>query len=304
MMPVSENICGRALLACAVAAIFLSPAMAADSAPPNFAADASAGWFAYSREFISPNSGAGPVRQDPAHPLVSNDEFRATGKQATFPLGDPNSPILQPWAAEALKKHNELILSGTPIFSMHASCWPVGVTQFLLLPMTIPMYVVQGRKEVVMILEDFNDVRRIYLTDKHSENVKPSWYGDSIGHYEGDSLIVDTIGFNDRSFIDGFETPHTKELHVVERFHLVDHGETLEVNVHVEDKGAFTTAWDAIQRYRKFEKTVAEADVSKLAVLATPEQGPLIEAICAENPNSFQGLLSARPIPQADTPDF
>src|SRR5258706_1667071 len=279
-------------------------ALAAGASPPNFAPNPSAGWFAYTREFIPPASGAGPVLQDSAYPLVSNDEFRATGRQPTFPIGDPSNPILQPWAAEAIKKRNALILSGKPVFSLHASCWPVGVTAFLLLPMTQPMYIVQGPKEVVMILQSFNDVRRIYLADRHSENVKPSWSGESIGHYEGDTLVVDTIGFNDKTFIDGFETPHTKQLHVVERFHLIDGGETLEVNVHIEDPGAFTMPWDAIQRFRRFEETVSKANVATLAVLATPEEGPLSELICAENPNSFQGLLPARPIPQAAVPDF
>src|SRR5882672_216674 len=86
-------------------------ALAAGVSPPNFAPNPSAGWFSYAREFIPPASGAGPVRQDPAHPHVSNDEFRTTGKQPTFPVGDPNSPILQPWAKDAIRKYNELVLS-------------------------------------------------------------------------------------------------------------------------------------------------------------------------------------------------
>jgi len=95
-------------------------------------------------------------------------------------------------------------------------------------PMTQPMYFVQGPKQVVMILTSFNDVRRIYLTDKHSENVKTSWYGESIGRYEGDTLVVDTIGLDDRTWVDGFGTPHTKQLHVIERWHRIDGGENLE----------------------------------------------------------------------------
>src|SRR6516162_6632182 len=166
------------------------------AAPPVFSSVPSDGWFAYTRQWIAPKAGPGPVRQDPAHPLVSNDEFRATGKQPTFPMGDPNSPILQPWAREAMTKRNATLLAGTPVFSMHASCWPIGPLSFLLTPMTLPMYIVQGPKEVVLILESFNDVRRIYLSDRHSPDMKPSWYGDSIGHYEGDTLVVDTVGFN------------------------------------------------------------------------------------------------------------
>jgi len=279
-------------------------AMAAGVSPPDFAPSPSVGWFAYSRTFIPPASGAGPVRQDPAHPHVTNDDFRITGAQPTFPMGDPNNPILQPWASDVIRKRNELILSGKPAFSPHASCWPVGVTAFLLSPMTRPLYFVQGPKEVVMILTSFNDVRRIHLADKHSANLKASWYGESIGHYEGDTLVVDTIGLDDRTFVDGFGTPHTKELHVIERFHLIDGGKTLEVNVHVEDPGAFTMPWDAIQRFRLFEAAVAKVPVERLAVLATPAEGPLTEAICAENPNSFFVGQPALPIPQAAVPDF
>jgi hypothetical protein len=76
------------------------------------------------------------------------------------------------------------------------------------------MYFVQGPTEVVMILTSFNDIRHIHLTDRHSADVKTSWYGESIGHYEGDTLVVDTIGLDDRTWVDGFATPHTKQLHV------------------------------------------------------------------------------------------
>ena len=276
---------------------------AATAAPPDFAPTASSGWFAYARVFIPPASGAGPVPQDPAHPLVSNDEFRATGKQPTFPMGDPNAPILKPWAREVIRKTNETILAGKPMFSLHATCRPAGVPDFLLLPMTIPMYIVQGPKEVLLILEDFGDVRRVYLNAKHSPHLKPSWYGEAIGHYEGDTLVVDTIGFNDKTPVDHFQTPHTTQLHVVERYHLIDGGKTLEVNVHVEDPGAFNMPWDAVQRFRQYESLTRANVVGSLAVLATPEEGPLIEAVCAENPNSLMGLSDLK-VPQTTTPDF
>jgi hypothetical protein len=297
------NFTGRVLAGAVCLAGSLSgSAMAQGVSPPDFASNPSAGWFAYTRVFIPPASGAGPVRPDPAHRGVSNDEFRATGRQPSLSVADLNNPILQPWARDKVRERNELVLSGKQVFSMHASCWPVGIPHFLLEPMTRPMYIVQGPKEVVMILTSFSDVRRIYLSDKHSENVKPSWYGDSIGHYEGDTLVVDTIGLDDRTFVDGFQTPHTKQLHVVERWHLIEGGEILEASVHVEDPGAFTMPWDAIQRYRRFE-AVASRNVASLTQLATPAEGPLTEAICAENPNSFMGMPHM-PLPQAAAPDF
>jgi hypothetical protein len=289
--------------ACLAASLFSAPARSDGASPPNFAENSSTGWFAYKRQFIPPASGPGPVMPDPARPGVSNDDFRATGAQPAYALGDPNNPILQPWAAEMVRKRNAAVLAGEAMFSPHASCWPVGVPAFDLMPMTRPMYVVQGPKEVVLILTSFSDVRHIHLADKHSSSIKPSWYGESVGHYEGDTLVVDTIGFNDRTFIDGFDTPHTAQLHVIERFHLVDGGETLQVDVHVEDPGAYTTPWNAIQRYRRYELVARRANVKNLALLATPEEGPLTEAICSENPNSFMGFPHAA-LPEAVTPDF
>jgi hypothetical protein len=170
--------------------------------------------------------------------------------------------------------------------------------------MTQPMYFVQGPREVVMILTSFNDVRHIHLADKHSANVKTSWYGESIGRYEGDTLVVDTIGIDDRSLVDGFGTPHTKQLHVIERFHLIEGGKVLEANIHVEDPGAFTMPWDAIQRFRQFEAAVRRVPIERLAQLASAPEGPLRESSCAENPNSFFPNVEALPIPQTVVPDF
>jgi hypothetical protein len=78
---------------------------------------------------------------------------------------------------------------------------------------------------------------------------RPPYYGESVGHYEGDTLVVDTIGLNDKTWTDRFATPHTEKLHVVERYRLIDGAKTLEVFFTVEDPGAFTTIWSAITRY-------------------------------------------------------
>jgi hypothetical protein len=296
---------GNGVLASAVYLVgSLSFSAIAEGAPPNFAPNPNVGWYAYDRIFIPPASGAGPLQQDRAHPYVSNDEFRVTGRQPTAQLADINNPILQPWARDVVRKRNELVLSGKPADPPQASCWPVGVPGFLLRPMTQPMYFVQGPKVVVMILASHPEVRHIYLTDKHSPNVKTSWYGESIGHYEGDTLVVDTVGLDDRTLVDGFGTPHTKQLHVIERFHLIEDGKVLEANVHVEDPGAFTMPWDAIQRFRQYEAAVAKVPIERLAQLASAPEGPLVEMICAENPNSFFPGTTSLPIPQAVVPDF
>ena len=292
------GVASSGVLACGIAG---SAALAA-VAPPDFAPNPSVGWVAISGLFIAPASGPGPVMADPSHPRVSNDEQRATGAQPTFPMGDANSPILQPWARDVLRKHNELVLSGKPAFPPQASCWPAGVPHFLLYPVQ-PVYFVQTPKEIVMTWQADHQIRHVYLDVAHSANVRPSWYGESVGHYEGDTLVVDTIGLNARTFIDGYSTPHTDKLHVVERFHMTNGGKTLQVEVHVEDPGAFTTPWNAIQRYRRVEPGVAKNPDPLNPLSSTSDEGPMLEASCAENPNSLMGMASI-PIPQTTTPDF
>jgi hypothetical protein len=275
------------------------------ASPPVFAPTASTGWFAYTREFMRPPAGPGPVMQDPKYPRVTNDDFRATGRQPTYPVADLTNPILQPWASGEIRKFNAQALAGKPVISQHAECRPVGVTNFILEPMTRPMFILQGKNEVTLILESFGEVRHVFLTDKHSANLTPSWYGESIGHYEGDTLVVDTIGFNDKTYIDGFHTPHTAQLHTVERLHLVDGGRELQIDVHVDDPGAFRMPWNAIMRYRQYELVARNARQSgvQLAALATPDEGPLSEAVCPDSPISLQFIPGAS-VPQATTPDF
>jgi hypothetical protein len=126
----------------------------------------------------------------------------------------------------------------------------------------------------------------IFLNVPHSERVTPSWYGESVGHYEGDTLVVDTIGMNDKTFIVvNYRTPHTTQIHTVERYQLLDSGNTLQITVTVEDPGAFTMPWSAIQRYKRVRRA------------------PLAEERCAENNSNYLNE-EIRPIPQADKPDF
>jgi hypothetical protein len=271
---------------------------------PNFSPNPSVSWVGQGG-FKPLSSGAGPVMEDPAHPAVGNDEFRLTGKQPSFATADLSNPILQPWAREALRKRNERILAGEPGFGPRVSCWPGGVPTFLLGAPFRPMFIIQSAKEVVMILELDHQIRRIYLDVPHSANVKPSWYGESVGHYEGDTLVVDTIGINDRTYVDNFLTPHTDKLHVVERFRLIDGGRTLEARIHVEDDGTFTMPWDAVQRFKRIEPGVADNSlvVQNDGTNGRGEAGPMTEQSCAESP-LVTFASDGAPIPQAAVPDF
>ena len=269
-------------LACA--GVTLWPAFGTEAAQvPNFAPDSLTGWQLGDDEFIPPPIGPGPIVSDPAHPYVSFYRYPRNPKPS-FRVADLTNPILLPWAREHLRKVNERSLSGKVVAIPKERCWPVGVPAFLLLPAT-PVYFLQTPKQVSMIWMQNHQVRRVYLNAPHSANVNPSWYGESVGHYEGDALLVDTIGISSKSYVDNYQTPHTDQLHVVERFRMIEGGKTLEVNVFVDDPGAFTTPWNAIQRYRRTNAS------------------PLSEAVCAENNDDHfhQGL---EPMPQADTPDF
>jgi hypothetical protein len=215
-----------------VVAAALGPVHAADGTRvPNFAPDANTGWLAQDDEFIPPTSGPGPVVSDPAHPYISFYKF-PRNPRPSFRVADLTNPILQPWTRERLRKVNERSLSGQVVAIPKERCWPVGVPTFLVLPAT-PIYFLQTPKEVWMIWMQDHQMRRVNLDVQHSAKVKPSWYGESVGHYEGDTLVVDTTGITTNTYVDNYQTPHTEQLHVVERFHLIEDGKTLEVNVHV-----------------------------------------------------------------------
>ena len=241
----------------------------------NFAPNSSTGWLAASTEFTPPPSGPHPVSSDPAHPYVPN---------VTFRVADLNNPILQPWVKDELKKVNERVLSGKPVYTRVVTCWPLGVPGFLLY-VAQPVYFIQTPSEVWMIYQSDHQVRRIYLNRQHSARPPLSWFGESVGHYEGDTLVVDTVGLNEKTYVDNYRTPHTDRLPVIERFQLIDDGKTLQVNVRIEDPGAFTTPWNAIQRYRR------------------SEQEPQTESTCAEN-NADYFNQEVEPMPVANSPDF
>jgi hypothetical protein len=275
---------GGALAALVCAAATLGPAFSAETAKvPNFSPDSLTGWLAQDDEFILPPNGPGPIKSDPAHPYISFYKS-PRNPRPSFRVADLTNPILQPWARERLRKVNERSLSGQVVAIPKERCWPVGVPAFLLLPAT-PVYFLQTAKEVSMIWMQDHQVRHVYLDVPHAANVKPSWFGESVGHYDGDTLVVDTIGISAKSYVDNYQTPHTEQLHVIERFRMIEDGKTLEVDVHVEDPGAFTTPWNAIQRYRRVQ------------------QNPLSEIVCAEN-NDDHFNHGLEPMPEADKPDF
>jgi len=159
-------------------------------------------------------------------------------------LGQPTELPMTPWAAAIYKVNSakyhgddpDTVLSD-PVFS----CYPPGVPRIYLFG--FPMQIVQVPGQVIMLFEYDHFVRRIYTDGRpHDMNQGPLWMGDSIGKWEGDTLVADTVSFNDKSLIDRVGHPHSDALHVVERIRRVD-SNSLEIALTVEDPKAFTKPW-------------------------------------------------------------
>jgi hypothetical protein len=271
---------GGVLTGFACAALAAGAVAQQKAPPPDFSSNA-VGWQTFDTDFSVVPGGTSPMRDDPAHRRVSNQEAARTGKQPTYFIADlNNNTLLKSWVVERMKKDNAEVLAGKIGFTANSSCMPAGVPGFHLYGFQ-PLYFVQTPTEVVLIYASDEQVRHVYLDVPHSENPKPSWYGESVGRYEGDTLIVDTIALNDRTFIDAFRTPHSEKLHVVERFKLVDGGKAMQVNITLDDPDAFNAPWSLLQRYARV-------------------QGPFEERVCAENNRH----LFDYHIPEANKADF
>jgi hypothetical protein len=273
--------------------------------------------------FEPPASGPGPVTNKSRWPQRPGD---SSGSVAVPPLppgvqgvsdydqlvGDYTNPILQPWAAQVVKKFGEMSLAGIVYGNPSNQCWPMPM------PFIYKQFMVEiiQRPDTVMIIYTApgTDVRRVRLNDHHPEPLTPSWYGDSVGHYEGDTLVIDTVGVKtDRPYamLDLFGTPYTKSLHIVERYRLREYddvkdaidrnkkenwlmngdvysnhrGKFLQLHVTIEDTGVFTTPWTSTLTY-------------------VPGPPVMAEAVCAENVHQYYYDHSDSDVPRAEKPDF
>lgn len=204
--------------------------------------------------FDPPDSGPGPVTGDPAWPHIRGG--------ASPWIADLRSPILRPEARAHLSALADQQKAGHAIFDNDTLCLPLGVLATLNLFDAIQ--ILQTPSQVIFIYARDHQVRYVHLNRPHAKVVTPSWYGESVGHYEGKTLVVDTIGMNDKTLVDRYGTTHSTSLHTVERYRFSDDG-VFQVTVTVEDPATFTTPWTAKGSYRHDPKTVFE------------------EIVCAEN---------------------
>jgi hypothetical protein len=154
--------------------------------------------------------------------------------RAKFTFGG-NSPLL-PWGAERLKASQQKV---SPVLL----CFPPGVPRVWTMPFPFEIISLPGR---VLIYYEYQHLVRQIHTDgrEHPNGLIPTWMGNSIGKWEGDTLVVDTTGFNDQTLIDGTRLPHSDALHVVERIGRVSH-EVLQVDITIDDPKAYAKPWTA-----------------------------------------------------------
>ncbi len=250
-------------------------------------------------------SGPGPLKNLARRPNGSGDAFKL--------VGDYNNPILQPWAAGIVKQHGAISLAGNSYPDLSNECRPLPPPYIL---RVAQMQMLQEKNRITILYIQDHQYRQVRLNDSHPARVTPSWYGNSVGHYEAGSLVIDTVGIRTRagSMIDMYGTPYSPALHVIERYRLIDgeaakeaqersereygrpttepvyvdfgyRGKGLQVQFTVDDPGAFTRTWNSSVTYRRS---------------SSPEWG---EIACAENTTEYYPGATLT-VPTADRPDF
>jgi hypothetical protein len=296
----------QALFAGVSAVLIAYPALADDeSNTPDF----SGRWGRNAFNFEAKPEGPKPLYNLKRMPDGTNDPGQL--------VGDYQNPILKPEPAEIVRKNGLLASAGLGYPDPSNQCRPYAPP--FTHAMELGLEMLKKKDGFTIIYSQDDQVRRIRMNSEHPVNVKPSAMGDSVGHWEGDTLVVDTIGISHGPFtmVDRWGTPHSDALHIVERYRLIDGAQAkaaqdrhekadgrvggaagamaidpdmnlkgLQVEVTVEDPNVFTTPWTANVTYRKMNPRALWA-----------------EQVCAENPteyykNQWIGL------PKADKPDF
>jgi hypothetical protein len=223
------------------------------------------------------------------------------------------SPILKPEAAKIVKERYEGTLAGKPYPTPSSTCWPMVAP---LIYRVQEMQLLQTKNEVTLVYMQDHEVRRVRLNAQHPARVAPSWHGDSVGHYEGDTLVVDTVGMKigPINVVDQAGSPYSEALHVVERYRLISFAEAkaarernvdvngppgtrqaagidesytgsgLQVQFTVEDPNVFNTPWSGMATYSKADDL-------------------WVENVCAENTFEYYNNRDTA-LPKADKPDF
>jgi hypothetical protein len=293
-----------------------APTQQASTSTPEF----SGTWvYPFCCGFGPPLSGAGPVvNKLPRVQVFDADGLPIRGRgpipKDNFAwIGDYTNPVLKPAAAEVVKKKGEIEESGVTAPTPRNECWPEGVPFIF---DNMGMMLLQQPNKITIFYEHDHQVRHIHLNQVHPAQVSQSWYGDSVGHYEGDTLVIDTVGLKIGPFsmVDWYGAPYTQALHVTERYRLVEDDESVK---RAEERGATNnfrlarraSAATGIAADRNYKGKVLQLEfvVEDPGVFTMPWAGTVIyrrssdewpEHVCAENPGRSPGT------PTAEKADF
>ena len=257
-------------------------------------------WGRSSIPYERPNYGNGPLER-----LALPSGGRVRNPQ----VGDYGNSILKPEARAIVKQFGERAQT-TGVQDAETECWPESPPYMFRIQET---QVIQQPDRILIIYSYSNQIRRIRINGSHPRNIAPSWQGDSVGHFEDNTLVVDTIGIKHGPFsmLDRYGTPYSEGVHLVERFRLIPHDEAeaamqrnereygrvqvgygvdpnyrgpgLQLQFTVEDPGTFTAPWSGVVTYRR-------------------DIGPWPERVCAENVHNF-GAADDPKVPEQN-PDF
>ena len=158
-------------------------------------------------------------------------------------------PPMQPWAAQLYEARIQAEERGVPVASLSANCVPTGVPH-MMIGAPYPIQILQTPGQVTMLFEEMHAFRVIYMDQAHPAEMEPSFLGHSVGRWEGDTLVIDSRGFNDKTTLDLLGMPHTEQLRVVERLRMTG-PDTMEDVITIEDPGAFTRPWTMRTTYQR-----------------------------------------------------
>lgn len=166
-------------------------------------------------------------------------------REGLIRTADGQLPPMQPWAAALVEKRIRDAEAGAPFATTKSVCLPGGVPQVMFGP-RLPIEIMATPGKVTMLIEEFTNFRQVFMGEQHpaSDEIDPSYMGHSVGRWEGDTLVVDTVGLTERTALDPVGTPHSDQLHIVERFRRIAE-DKLELVVLVEDPKTFTRPWTA-----------------------------------------------------------
>ncbi len=170
-------------------------------------------------------------------------------EQRILKTADGKPVPMLPWLAKEYQAHIDAELAGRPLPTNMAQCLPTGMPKVTIRG-GYPIQILDTKGQLTFIYEESAQTRIVHMDRGHLPDPDPSYYGDEIGHWEGDTLVIDTTGLNDKTDIDQIGMAHTDKMHVTEHIRRVDK-DHLDVVVTLDDPGAFSHPFDIKRGYRR-----------------------------------------------------